>query len=491
MYRAMIVDDETVSQEYLKGLIRWEAYGFELTKAAYSAAEAKEILAGEKVDLVILDISMPGESGVSLSSFIARQYPAVLMLAVSSHDDYDYVRQVLKNGAQDYILKHRMNAETLVSALNGLRTRLDGKGEQEEKHGKRSSLHKWLFMKGEYPYLSAEGACAVGIAHIPELTNMHGDLKRNLVSGILSMIENNGQGIADVTAVFHEPDIFVSFYLFANTVSQNKMLGAMFLCSQKNRESLKQVFKLDYFPGDYPLITDYRSMPMHLAYAVANTGKSSLPGTQARPVSLSLNNKRRFIAALEEANYAEAEYQIGQAYSGVRPDDLSLCLSLTNEFLDMLLSAAGESRQNVDFSKSEILDWAGSHSPEEIADKLERLAAGVLDRHAGTPAAVSPYVKAALDIIRESYAKELSQDGVAVQLGLSPSYFSKLFKQETGSSFTETLNRHRVNAAKTCLKNGESIKEASCNCGFKYYNYFITVFKNYTGQTPAEYLKEK
>lgn len=491
MYRVMIVDDEAVSQEYLRGLIKWEKYGFELTRPARNATEAKEILANEKVDVAVLDIFMPGESGVSLSSFISRQYPKTLMLAVSSHDDYDYVRQVLRNGAYDYILKHRMTEKTLLAALNNLRIKLDGKGDSGKNGCRRDPLYRWLFMKGEYPYLSSEGTCAAGIAYVPELEHMNEDIRSAIVPGILKLMEDNGRGIADVTVAYKAPDLFVSFYLFANTISQNEMMGYIFICAQKNKEALKQAYKLNYFSSDYPLITDYRNMPAHVASAIGNMHRTSLSEDITQPVALSLDKKRRFIAALEENNYAEVEYQIDQVYSGVHTGDFGTALLLANEFLDILLSAAGEESKDKPFSKGSILEWAKGHSIKEISERLKNIAADVLRRRAGVSDTISPYVKAALNIIKENYAKELSQNEVAAQVGLSPTYLSKLFKQEFGASFTETLNKYRINAAKKCLNNGVSIKETAINCGFKYYNYFITVFKNFTGYTPAEYLKHK
>lgn len=55
-----------------------------------------QFLAVQEIDIVILDVSMPGKNGVVLSGMIASQYPSLSMIAVSSFDDYDYVREILK-----------------------------------------------------------------------------------------------------------------------------------------------------------------------------------------------------------------------------------------------------------------------------------------------------------------------------------------------------------------------------------------------------------
>ena len=100
----LVVDDEILAIQYLTGLLEWEAYGYRIVAAAFSVAEAKKYLKDQEIDLVIFDVSMPEESGVRLSEYIAKNHPDVKMLAISSFDTYDYVREILKNGAFDYLL---------------------------------------------------------------------------------------------------------------------------------------------------------------------------------------------------------------------------------------------------------------------------------------------------------------------------------------------------------------------------------------------------
>ncbi|MGN0907786.1 MAG: DNA-binding response regulator, partial [Bullifex sp.] len=76
------------------------------------------------VDLVIFDIMMPEMNGAELSSVIHRDHPGVRMLAMSSFDDFDYVRDVLINGASDYMLKHRLNGDALRKCLAKIREEL-------------------------------------------------------------------------------------------------------------------------------------------------------------------------------------------------------------------------------------------------------------------------------------------------------------------------------------------------------------------------------
>jgi YesN/AraC family two-component response regulator len=118
MTRLMIVDDEVLSIEYICSLIDWEKVGYEIIAEMHSVKQAESVLESLPVDIVIFDVSMPGLTGVDLSSYIKKNHPNVAMLAISGYDNYDYVHEILLNGACDYILKHRLTKEVLLNALN-------------------------------------------------------------------------------------------------------------------------------------------------------------------------------------------------------------------------------------------------------------------------------------------------------------------------------------------------------------------------------------
>ncbi|MGV2805130.1 helix-turn-helix domain-containing protein, partial [Clostridium perfringens] len=74
-------------------------------------------------------------------------------------------------------------------------------------------------------------------------------------------------------------------------------------------------------------------------------------------------------------------------------------------------------------------------------------------------------------------------------IGLNSAYLSRIFKEETQRTFSEYLNRVRIDAGRKLLESGKySIKEISNQVGFTTHNYFFKVFKEITGVTPQEYL---
>jgi len=90
--------------------------------------------------------------------------------------------------------------------------------------------------------------------------------------------------------------------------------------------------------------------------------------------------------------------------------------------------------------------------------------------------------------IRDNYKKDISLDEVSREVDISPYYFSKLFKQETGGNFIEYLTEIRLKNARELLKDSRlSIKEICVESGYSDPNYFSRIFKKYEGVTPSEF----
>ena len=97
-------------------------------------------------------------------------------------------------------------------------------------------------------------------------------------------------------------------------------------------------------------------------------------------------------------------------------------------------------------------------------------------------------VTQAKNYIQEHYGFDISLDDVSREVNISPYYFSKLFKEESGENFIEYLTRTRIEKAKELLREGNlSIKEISSLVGYADPNYFSRLFKKQTEMTPREY----
>lgn len=100
------------------------------------------------------------------------------------------------------------------------------------------------------------------------------------------------------------------------------------------------------------------------------------------------------------------------------------------------------------------------------------------------------HVAKALRMIRDDCAEPLSLTVVAERLGLNSSYLSRIFKEHTGETFSECLIRSRIEQSRRMLvETNMKIKDIGEKIGYYKTNYYIKLFKDYTGVTPSEYRK--
>ncbi|WP_256992503.1 response regulator [Paenibacillus sp. XY044] len=98
-------------------------------------------------------------------------------------------------------------------------------------------------------------------------------------------------------------------------------------------------------------------------------------------------------------------------------------------------------------------------------------------------------IDSCLDLMRERYMDDLSLESVAESFRFNPSYFSTLFKEATGRSFSDVLIEIRIRKAEELLRDGSRLKvyEIAERCGFRDTKYFSRSFKKHVGATPEAY----
>ena len=113
--RVFIVDDHTMFREGLRQLIEREA-GLTVCGDAPDAVEALRGIRASRPDVVIVDISLAGASGIDLIKDIKAEFEDLPVLVVSMHDESLYAERALRSGAMGYVMKHEP-AKTVKAAL--------------------------------------------------------------------------------------------------------------------------------------------------------------------------------------------------------------------------------------------------------------------------------------------------------------------------------------------------------------------------------------
>lgn len=100
----------------------------------------------------------------------------------------------------------------------------------------------------------------------------------------------------------------------------------------------------------------------------------------------------------------------------------------------------------------------------------------------------SLHVKKAIDYISLNYSELITLSNISNYLGINKSYFSSIFKKETGKTFTQMLNEIRIEKSKELLLETDlSALDIALSVGFNNQNYYNIVFKKITNETPMEF----
>src|SRR5688572_24075932 len=113
MISVAIVDDHKMLAEGLGSLIAESGFAT-IVGIAHSAAECRLSLGFWKPDVLLLDVGLPDINGVDFCKEVKEQFPEIKVLALTTHNAYTIVRQMLDNGASGYLVKNAMAEEVLA-----------------------------------------------------------------------------------------------------------------------------------------------------------------------------------------------------------------------------------------------------------------------------------------------------------------------------------------------------------------------------------------
>ncbi|GIP53201.1 response regulator transcription factor [Paenibacillus vini] len=525
MLQVMLVDDEPLVHHHLGAMSDWKSHGFELSGEAYSGSMALQAMEQSQPDIAIIDVNMPGMNGVELQRTIREHYPAVKTIMLSSYDDYDYVRECLRNGAVDYLLKHRLDEQSLITILKKAEQELQEEAKQlgsrvaggEADEGKgmesvRESVAQMLIgVPGAAQTLEEDirqsrlfansvrfAAAAVQIVPFRLLTESRSDMQINrLVRQAVELVQQSLGDPAERMAVYVENGRLGVVFAFKERSEQAAASEAARLMSNVSHSlelflNLKCIYAVGHICGSMSkLEASYRGAERSID-ASSSSLKEEDRGSSSPRLSLTIEEQKQLLLSIERLDKEEVHRLISAVFTSIRKLPLhsqsvqmvvSELLSIGEKTVPMDDAAAvglpsREELENIG-SMAEIEQWLLTYF-ESLLDRLrERQASGPYSRH----------VSQAIMLILERYQSYITLELAAGAIGLNTSYLSRIFKEETRMTFSEYVNRVRIDASCKLLESGRfTVKQISSQVGFTTYNYFFKVFKESTGMTPHAYM---
>lgn len=527
MYSVMIVDDEILARAGIKSLISWEEHGLEIVGKSDNGSKALALAKKLRPDIIITDIKMPVMDGIELVKAVKEVKLDTKFILLSAHDDFELVKQAMKLGVEDYILKLQMEADSLLQVLKSVCESIDKERDTMQKRiiiekqlNDSISILKEDFLKSmikggnideeeleekfslyEIPLLENNLLCMlVRLEKFNEMENGTTVLKASIRDIIKEIASDYGQG-----EVFYlEEGICVVLCSLAAGKSLERQQHLISRLTNGIKEYLKDSMDVDVSMGVSAIHQKYRELPV--AFQEARKALSS-------SAAYKLGSILHYDAAKELGDLAESpfEKEINEIESSLRKFNVEKIEEGFEELVQKIQKSNGVEKSYlagacyimVFIIKTFLNDnhlaslWQEERKSHEEIDKLNTIEdyAVWFDTlkyrliHFIEPEIGSNVlIMKAKQFINQHYRGNLPLDAVAKHLSLSPSYFSRFFSKETGQSFTDYVTGLRIEYAKKLLKSGQyKIYEVAELAGYESTHYFSRIFKKVTGESPLDY----
>jgi len=509
MYRVIIVDDEPVVRRGLRETIEWDSLGLEVAGEAADGIEALKLIRETRPEILITDIRMPDMDGLQLIREVRKLDFSVKITILSGYSDYQYLKDAIRLGVDNYLLKPIDNDE-LISNLKNAVSEIEKEAvtNLQIRQGtdllRSNTLRRLttghispeeLKEKAEFlriPLDAGRYLCAVCSASRQIPADSREQFFREILAG-----ESGGQRMA-----FLDGDGNLAL-LFSGASAERSPAG-------RELEALADKAAREY---EIPLtigagrtaenpeqIRDsFESAKEALEYGafLKNGGivwSDEVPETtQAEQIPDRLDYelvKEHIRHGEQEAlkNYLEDALDAAAAAPGVTHRQIrNLIMHIavrTTECFRTIYGSMNAFREPADFDYARLFTL---RSYSDMRDWLFRLCDELFAANRMLLGRGTSIVGMAVDYIAEHYREGITLRRVAENCHVNTSYLGQIFRKETGSAFTDYVNALRIQEARRLLADPTlKVYEVAERVGFTDYHYFLKIFKKVTGKSPTD-----
>lgn len=534
MLKIFLVEDESIVREGLRDNIPWQQYGYQFVGEASDGEMALPLIQKTRPDVLLTDIKMPFMDGLSLSRLVHQEFPETKIIIISGYDDFEYARQAIAVGVEQYLLKP-ITRVNLQKVLTDLKTKIETEREQrhyQEKFQNESREYE-QFSRTNFFVKVFEGRMPVQDIY-EEASKL--SLKINAPCYNLLMFnlmekragENMGFESEDFARKREEllhyfvryPENLVFRWnvntygvLIKGSMEQMKELADKYL---ENVERIcrpaeeildwyavvgEPVERLSLLAECYSKVNHlfaYRFLMPHVHIFTKEVTEDYMPHREGGRICNIDSSKmdpeliRDFLLRGSKEDIPEfVDSYLMAVQDALQSRMFQDYLVLHVHFVTLAYV------ESIGCDKEEFMSDAGDGQIQDRNLTMEEITPyirGMLDkamelRDRESDNQSKRVLKKALDYIEENYSQEtLSLNSVAGEVNVSANYFSAIFSQAMQVTFIEYVTQKRMEKAKKLLKQTDRHSgDIALDVGYKDPHYFSFVFKKTQGCTPREY----
>ena len=527
-YTILLVDDEEEVRQAIIRKLNWEELGFSVVGYADNGIKALEMIEESQPDVVMTDIKMPYMDGMELCSHIRREYPAMKIVLFTGFDEFEYAKEAVHLEVEEYILKP-VNSVELINIFTKLKIKLD-----QEISERRSMEKLEHYYTESLPLLQANFCSTLieGRIHEDELQKYLSDYQISLPGPLYCclVIHMSSSQI---------PENMNSLFLAASVQKQAEdrlgkrwkakcfpYLGNSVLFAQINNEN-----EIAELTDDCDRFCKYvnRMMGTVVTVGIGQVCSQILDLAQSYNAAREAVSYRAVYGASRAINIKEiAPKESGEPCFTNDMELLNLFKKIRLNSEEEIVEAVDQYIESISFPLKSLQqhhvvimelvtalfrfsvnnDIAAEGVGGDIGilyGKLLELEPDALRKWltdislcfsenlvTARSRSTQSFVSKAKEHVRSQYADvQLSLAQICERLGVSNSYFSTVFKKETGISFVSYVTDYRMEqAARLLIETNEKSYVIAQKVGYTDPNYFSYVFKRKFGVSPSKYRAE-
>lgn len=534
MLKVFLVEDESIVREGLRDNIPWQQYGYQFVGEAGDGEMALPLIQKTRPDVLLTDIKMPFMDGLSLSRIVHQEFPDMKIIIISGYDDFEYARQAIAVGVEQYLLKP-ITRDSLRKVLAELRTKIETEREQknyQERYQSEAREYEQFsrtnfFVKvfeGRMPVQDIyEEAAKVSVKINAACYNL-------LMFNLKEKKEAENGGAESETFARKREELlhyllrYPEYLVFRWNINTYGVLikggpEQMKELTSRCLENVERICKsaeeeLDWYAAAgepverLSMLAECYSRVNHLfAY------RFLMPDTHILTKEVTDNymplQSSGKIGDIDTAKVAPelirdflqrgghdeiAEFVDGWLYSLQDALQSRMFRNYIAFHIHFVVTAYVES---IGYDKKELMELLGEDRMQEMSLGVEELSPYIQNyfrkamelRDQASDNQSRKVLKRALEYIEENYTQEtLSLNTVAGEVNVSANYFSAIFSQAMEVTFTEYVTQKRMENAKRLLRQTDKQSgDIALEVGYKDPHYFSFVFKKTQGCTPREY----
>ncbi|WP_281550154.1 response regulator [Murimonas intestini] len=527
-YTVLLVDDEEEVIQVIMRKINWEGLGFSVIGYANNGVKALEMVEEFQPDVVMTDIKMPYMDGMELANHIKAEYPTTKILFFTGFDEFDYAKEAIHLEAEEYILKP-VNSVELINVFTQLKIKLD-----QEISEKRSVETLQKYYMESLPLLQANfySSLIEGRIHEEEIPKYLSDYQISfsgpffccvVIHTSSSRVPEGANPLLLSTFVQKQAEERLGEKWEAKSLTY---LGNTVLITQLKSEN------------EVPELTDecdrfcryaHRIMGAVVSVGIGQVCRSILELPQSYSSAREAVSYRAIYGAFRAINIKEIapqemsksgegnDMELANLFKMIRLNPAEDVVEAVDKYLDHI-SFQDKSLQQHHIDIMELVGalyrFAMNNDIviKDFTGDVRKLYSSLLDKEpdalkkwlidislffrekliSARSMSTKSFVFRAKEYVHNNYQdEELSLDSICEVLGVSNSYFSTIFKKETGNSFIGYLTDYRMDqASRQLIETNEKSYIIAKNVGYNDPNYFSYVFKRRFGVSPSKYRTE-